>query len=99
MDPSVMREREVMSRDGVVMVKLTIDKRTNQLLQDPEIVTKGFKFGAASEALTIAARKRVTDTLAKANGSLQADLEQVVKNLVYSEIHRRPMILVAINKL
>ncbi|HEX7433552.1 MAG TPA: ribonuclease J [Anaerolineaceae bacterium] len=99
MDPSVMREREVMSRDGVVMVKLTIDKRSNQLLQDPEIVTKGFKLGAASEALTIAARKRVTDTLAKANGSLQADLEQVVKNLVYSEIHRRPMILVAINKL
>jgi len=99
MDPSVMREREVMSRDGVVMVKLTIDKRTNQLLQNPEIVTKGFKLGAASEALTIAARKRVTDTLAKANGSLQADLEQVVKNLVYSEIHRRPMILVAINKL
>ena len=99
MDPSVMREREVMSRDGVVMVKLTIDKRTNQLLQDPEIVTKGFKLGAASEALTIAARKRVTDTLAKANGSLQADLDQVVKNLVYSEIHRRPMILVAINKL
>jgi ribonuclease J len=99
MDPSVMREREVMSRDGVVMVKLTIDKRTNQLLQDPEIVTKGFKLGAASEALTIAARKRVTDTLAKANGSLQADLEHVVKNMVYSEIHRRPMILVAINKL
>ena len=99
MDPSVMREREIMSRDGVVVVKMTIDGKTNQLLADPEITARGFRLGIDSDAVVNAARKRVVDTLARANGSLQADLEQVVKNVIYSEIHRRPLVLVAVNKL
>jgi ribonuclease J len=99
MDPSVMREREIMSRDGVVLVKLFIDEKTKMLLQDPEIVTKGFKLGADADSVTLAARKRIIETLARANGSLQADLEQAVKALIYSEIHRRPMVLVSVNKI
>ncbi len=99
MDPSVMREREIMSRDGVLMVKITIDEKTSQLLTDPEITTRGFKLGADADALVNVARKRVVDTLARANGSLQADLEQVLKNVIYNEIHRRPIVLVAVNKL
>ncbi len=99
MDPTVMREREIMSRDGVVMVKLVVDQKTNQLLQDPEVVTRGFKLGVDADAVQATARKRIVDALAHANGSLQADLEQAVRNSLYNEIHRRPIVLVAINKI
>lgn len=99
MDPTVMREREIMSRDGVVMVKLVLDKKTNQLLQDPEVVTRGFKLGVDADAVQATARKRIVDTLAHANGNLQNDLEQAVRNSLYNEIHRRPIVLVAVNKI
>jgi len=39
-------------------------------------------------------RTRISETAAKANGSMQKDVEQAVGNYLYSETHRRPMIFV-----
>jgi ribonuclease J len=41
-DPDVMREREALARDGVVMVNLTLDRSGHGLAPIPEIVTHGF---------------------------------------------------------
>lgn len=43
--PDVLREREAMARDGVVLVNLTIDRETCRLYEEPEIITRGFIYG------------------------------------------------------
>jgi ribonuclease J len=41
-NPSIMREREALAREGVVLVNLLLDKSTGKLREDPEVLTRGF---------------------------------------------------------
>jgi len=40
----------------------------------------------------------VTETVSRANGSLQKDVEQAVGNYLYGETHRRPMVFVNVSR-
>ena len=95
---AVMHDREVLSQEGVVVVNLAIDKFTNKLLKQPEIISRGFITWNDSQDLLNSLRNRIVDTAAHANGNIQKDLEQAVGNYLYSETHRRPMVLVNIIK-
>ncbi len=97
--PAVLREREAMARDGVVLVNLTIDKETCRLYEEPEIVTRGFIYGRGVEDLRVATRRLVVEALdCGKNGNLQADLEQVVKTYLFNKTRRRPMVFVTVNR-
>jgi len=41
-DYSVMREREALSRDGIVLITLTLETKSGRLLGEPEVITRGF---------------------------------------------------------
>ncbi|RPI31844.1 MAG: ribonuclease J, partial [Chloroflexota bacterium] len=49
--PSVMREREVLAREGIVLVNLLLDKNTGRLREEPEVLTRGFVHPDEAEAL------------------------------------------------
>lgn len=98
-NPDVMRERESLARDGVVMVNLVLDRSGHSLAADPEIVTRGFSLPREPNDLLGQTRRRVADTVAKANGNLKRDVEESVRNYLYSETRRRPVVLVAVNQL
>lgn len=95
---AVMHDRELLSQEGVVVVNLAIDKFTNKPMKQPEIVSRGFIAWNDSQELLNGLRNRINDTAARANGSLQKDIEQTVGNYLYSETHRRPMVLVNVLK-
>ena len=57
-DPDVMREREALSRDGIVMVNLTMSKEFNAVVYEPEIITKGFILPREGDELLSDARTR-----------------------------------------
>jgi len=95
---AVMRDREILSEEGLVIVNLDMDKYTDQPRSDPEIVTRGFIASQECGDLMAGLRHRVTDAASKANGRLQKDVEQVVENYLYSETRRRPMVLVNITR-
>lgn len=94
----VMRDREVLSEEGVLIVNLDIDKYTGQPHRDPEIITRGFIASRESGELMTNLRRKVMDTASRANGHMQRDVEQAVSNFLFSETRRRPMILVNILK-
>lgn len=94
----VMREREALSRDGIVLVNLRLGRDSNHLLSEPEIQSKGFVVTQDSDEIFNAARRKVTETVSRANGNLQKDVEQSVGDYLYAETHRRPMIFVTVSR-
>jgi len=98
-DPDVMRQREELSRDGIVMVNLTLDHSGHTLASDPEIITRGFILPREAEGLLGQARKRVADTVSRANGNMKQDVEDAVRAYLYSETRRRPMVFVSLNRI
>ena len=95
---SVMREREALARDGIVMVNLLVDKNNGRLHQAPEIVSRGFILPTDGEAIMASVRERIGDVVSKANGNLKGDVENSVRTLLFNETRRRPMIFVTVSK-
>jgi len=97
-NPTVMREREDLARDGVVLVNLTMDHNGHELSNEPEIVTRGFILPREGDEIIAQTRRRVVETVSRANGNLNRDVEETVRNYLYSETRRRPMVFVSVNR-
>ena len=97
--PSVVREREILSRDGFVLVNLVMDKDSSRLIEDPEIITRGFVYAREADELLEAARRLVVENVDRSgNGRMQGDLEQALKAFFYTRTKRRPMVFVTISE-
>ena len=92
----VLRDRRILSEDGVVLVVLAINKRTGKVEQQPEVVMRGF--GGAD--ITDQAREVVLHTLDGLNSEEKTDYGMVkekvrveLKRLIQKTTGRRPMIM------
>jgi ribonuclease J len=97
--PSVVREREALAKDGIVVISLILEKNSGRLLEEPEIITRGFVYKRDAKDLIDVARNRITETINQGNGNVQDDIEQTIKTFFYNETKRRPMVFVTINRL
>lgn len=95
--PSVMREREALARDGFIFVNLKTDASSGKLLEEPEIITRGFVYLRDSEQLMAETRRQIEKVVARSNGNLQSELEHNLRNFLFEATRRRPMIFVVIN--
>lgn len=96
--PSVMREREALARDGIVVISLVMDKNSGRLREEPEIITRGFVYKYEAEDLLETAKRHISKAVAEGNGKVQNDVEQMAKSLFYNETKRRPMVFVTVNR-
>ncbi len=93
--PSVMREREALARDGFVLVHLVLDCDKTRLIEEPEIITKGFVFVRDSETLIEQANKQVRQIVEESPmADVDKRIETGLSKLFYNETRRRPMIFV-----
>jgi len=97
-DPDVMREREQLARSGIVIVNLSIDKYSNRLLENPEIITRGFVSNEDAEDILPLVRKRVVEVIHNGGLDMQKDIVDVVKTFIYNETRRKPMVFVTLTK-
>jgi ribonuclease J len=95
---SEVREREALARDGVVLVNLILDRHSSRLLEEPEIITRGFIHSRAGDDLLEAARKMIREAVRNGNGNLQEDLQQALKAFLYNRTRRRPKIFVTLSR-
>ena len=96
----VLRDRQHLSEDGIIIVVLTLERRGNQLLSGPDIVSRGFVYVRESEDLMGEARVVVEDALDECLSHKVSDwgkIKNVIKDslggFVWKRTQRRPMIL------
>jgi ribonuclease J len=97
-DHVVLRDRQHLASDGMVVVILTVDKQTGKLIARPDIVSRGVTSIEESEELLEGTRDAAIASLEGADHIVEwALVHQTVKEAVasylYSETHRRPMVL------
>jgi ribonuclease J len=98
----VIRDRRILSEDGVVLAVVAINKRTGKVELQPEVVMRGF--GGAD--ITDQAREVVVKTLDSLSAEQKADYGMVkekvraeLKRLIQKTTGRRPMIMPVILEL
>jgi ribonuclease J len=98
-DNVVLRDRQHLATDGMVVVVLSVDKQTGKLAGPPDIVSKGVIAIDESEDLLERTREAVIEIIGGETDHITewSDLNQRVREAVakflYGEIHRRPMVL------
>lgn len=98
MDRGLLKEREQLARSGILLVNLGIDKFSNRLLEDPEILTRGFISADEGETLIPAVRKRVIEVIHGGGLNVEKDIVDVVRSFVFNETKRRPLVFVTMTK-
>ncbi|NLM51971.1 MAG: ribonuclease J [Firmicutes bacterium] len=96
----VLRDRKLLSEDGIFIVAMTIEKETGQIVSGPEIYSRGFVYVRESESLMDETRDHVCKTLAKVVNGAKTDWSGVKNQIrdsltryIWEKMHRRPMIL------
>jgi len=98
---AVIRDREILARDGFMIVSVNIDQHTGKLIDEPRIVSRGFVYLRDAEDFLDQIRDNVTTLLnnnRSANGNRRIMVEDSLGKLIYSETKRRPMIFSIINE-
>ena len=96
----VIRDRQRLAEDGIIIVVMTLEKYSNQLLSGPDIVSRGFVYVRESEDLIEEATQTVTDAVENCLAGnitdwsrIKADVKDVLSDFVWKRTQRRPMIL------
>jgi ribonuclease J len=97
-DRDVMREREQLSRSGVVLITVSVDKYSGRLIKEPEVITRGFISPEDAEAIIPSVRKKVTDLINSAGLDDERLITDAVRSLLRNQTGRRPMVFVAVTK-
>jgi ribonuclease J len=101
--PAVMREREVLARDGFVIAVVPYSEVTGEVSARPDLVSRGFVY-MRDEGLGLMERaaERVWQALKSANTRKpQAITEQtqgILSRFFYEETGRKPMVIVIVTK-
>jgi ribonuclease J len=96
----VLRDRQNLAQDGIIIVVLTLEKFTNQLLAGPDIVSRGFVYVRESENLMEEARIVVQNAVENCTGRNVSDWSRIKNSIkdelgdfLWKRIKRNPMIL------
>jgi ribonuclease J len=95
----VLRDRRMLSRDGVVMVVITVNRQTGKLVGRPDIISRGFVEPGETKDMIDKSRDLVAKTLDHSGvrpaewGYINAKVRDILHKFYYDQTKRRPMIL------
>jgi ribonuclease J len=97
-DHVVLRDRQHLATDGMIVVVIAVDKRSGRVVGKPDVVSRGFVDVEESEELLERTRDMVVGALHGANhiaewGVIHSTVKEVVARFLYEETRRRPMVL------
>ena len=96
----VIRDRQLLSENGVIIVVVTLDRKTAKVISGPDIVTRGFVYVRESEDLMEEIKEVAKDELDRCDkenirewSNIKSTLRDNLMRFVYSKTKRQPMIL------
>ena len=96
----VLRDRQHLAEDGILIVVLALDSYSDQLVSGPDIVSRGFVYVKESDELLDEARLLVNEAIETCLdrgqtdwGKLKATIKDVLSDFVWKKTKRRPMIM------
>jgi ribonuclease J len=103
---AVLRDRQMLAKDGILMVVVTVDATSGKLVAGPDVVSRGFTHLRQSADLIETTKQRVRESLngyndGNGNGTvsstdltyIQRKIKEAVGEHMYQQTRRRPMIL------
>ncbi len=96
----VLRDRQNLAQNGIIIVVLTLEKYSNQLLAGPDIVSRGFVYVRESEDLLDEARRIVDEAVQDCLnhhvtdwGKIKNMIRDSLSDFLWKRMKRNPMIL------
>ncbi|KXS44499.1 MULTISPECIES: ribonuclease J [unclassified Candidatus Frackibacter] len=96
----VLNDRQALADDGMIIIMITIDGKTGEVVAGPDIISRGFIHIQTSQELIAKIKKRVKKALEKTEAAnvtewskLKSKIKYVVNDFLYHELKRNPMIL------
>lgn len=96
----VLRDRKLLSQDGILIVVVTINRESGLIMAGPDIVSRGFVYVRESEELLEEAKIKVKSALDKCTekgisewSSIKSQVRDALGKFLYEKTRRRPMIL------
>jgi len=96
----VLRDRQQLSENGLIIVVVSLEKHSNQILSGPDIVSRGFVYVRESENLMDEAREVVATALDKCLsknsadwGKMKTEIKDSLSDFIWKKTKRNPMIL------
>ncbi len=98
----VVKDRLILSEDGLVVVILTMDKKTGQLLTSPDIISRGFIYMRDSEELMNLFRTELKRAVVQRYKRVDLDrfkveLKDYVTHFLYEQTQRSPIVIPVVN--
>ena len=101
---AVLRDRQLLAKDGILMVVVSVDRATGRVVAGPDMVSRGIVHLRQTTDLLDAAKQRVRESLDhRANGDregmgadmnfIQRKIRDVAGEFLYQQTRRRPMVL------
>ena len=102
----VLKDREMLSENGIVIVSATVDKKTKQVLAGPEILTRGFVYVKDSQELITSIKEICLNTICENIHNNYLDYSKVKNGIrdnlskyLFAQTGNRPMIITVIQEI
>jgi ribonuclease J len=95
----VIRDRERLAQEGVVILLVEIKASTSQLARKPEVITRGTSWSESKEDLTKILQKDITQALSKQKGPItnrvyiRRIVGDVAERTLFKKFHSQPLVL------
>ncbi len=96
----VLRDRQHLAEDGIIIVVMTLESGSGQVLAGPDIVSRGFVYVRGAESLMEEAKKLLDDTMGYCMeknitdwGRIKTEIKEELGEFVWRKTKRRPMIM------
>ncbi|MCI9493278.1 MAG: ribonuclease J [Lachnospiraceae bacterium] len=96
----VLRDRQHLAEDGIIIVVMTLESGSGQVLAGPDIVSRGFVYVRGSESLMDEAKKLLDGTMDYCMGKnitdwgrIKTEIKDQLGEFVWKKTKRRPMIM------
>ena len=103
----VLKDREMLGSNGIVIISCTLDKKTKEIIGGPEILTRGFIYVKESQDLLLEtkelARTVISDNIVPNMprvdySKIKTDVRDVLGKFFYKETESKPMIITVIQE-